>query len=132
MGHIRTNILKKLKGLKPIDQIFHLYSDKSDFTKDLENYLLGGYVHSCDDFFVMAKPVDDRKDPMGQWYAKRPNCWFVRWASTKTGYAGGLKKMMDSVKPLEWVMFKRIREDDTETEYRVYRWSRLYEIVAKV
>lgn len=127
MSEIRAHLLKKLYNLKPIDQIYHLYEEKSHFNSDLQNYLRCGYLHSCDDIFVMAKKVDCNQDPFDQWFVEKPNCWFVRWASG----TGGLKKMMDSVEPMEWVMFKRVRENGHESEYRICRWERLYKLVER-
>lgn len=128
MSEIRAHLLKKLDGLKPIDQIYHLYENKDHFNIDIQNYLAFGYIHSCPEFFVMAKEVDESYDPFDQWHTNYPNAWFVRWACG----VGGLKKMMDSVKPMEWVIFRRVRETGAETEYRMYRWDRLYKIVKRI
>jgi len=127
VGRVRTDLLKKLGDLRPLDQIYHLYENKDHFNQDLLNYLQHGYIYSSDDMFIMAKHIDYEKDPMDQWHSPGANCWFVRWAVG----VGGLKKMMDSVKPMEWVMFKRVREDGQESPYRKYRWDRLYKIIER-
>jgi len=44
MGHLKTDLLKKLKGLAPFEQIIAIYQDKSFFFKELNNYLVGGMV----------------------------------------------------------------------------------------
>ncbi len=128
MSSIKAHLIKKTTGLKPIDHIHRLYEDKKEFNLDLQSYLQYGYLHSCDDLFLMAKKVDCNVDPFEQWLSPNPNCWFVRWASG----VGGLKKMMDSVKPMEWVMFRRVRENGHETEYRICRWTRLYKLIERI
>ena len=58
MGHLKTDLLKKLKGLAPFEQIVAVYKDKSAFFKELNNYLIGGLVISNPSFFMMLKSID--------------------------------------------------------------------------
>ena len=125
MGHLKTDLLKKLKGLAPFEQIVSIYQDKAAFFKELNNYLVGGMVISNPSFFMMLKPIDKAVDPSGQWFAEKPDCWFVRWAAGQ----GGLKAMMDAVEPLPFVMFRRITPNG-ETKLRTYRWENMYRKLA--
>jgi hypothetical protein len=126
MGQLKTDLIRKLKGLAPFEQIAALYEDKTLFVKELENYLVGGMVFSTPTMFMMLKPVDSTIDPNGQWYAQKPDCWYVRWAAGR----GYLKAMMDIIEPLPKVMFRRITENG-ETDLRTYKWEQMYKKVSK-
>ena len=124
MGKLRTDLIRKLKGLAPFEQIMRLYEDPADFSAEMNNYLVGGLVISTPTMFVMAKPVDSSITPVGQWYAKNPDAWYVRWFAGE----GALQAIMDSVQPLEKVMFKRVKERG-ESDLRTYKWNRLYSLL---
>jgi len=126
MGQLHSSMVKKLKGLAPFQQIMSFYDNLQDFSDEMQNYLLGGLVISTPTMFVMGKPIDSSKDPSGQWYAENPDCWYVRWFAGE----GSLQAIMDSVNPLEKVMFQRVREN-METERRTYKWNRLYNLVRR-
>jgi hypothetical protein len=126
MGQLKTELLNKLKDFPPFEQIASLYEDKSLFVKELENYLVGGMVFSTPTMFMMLKPVDSTIDPNGQWYAQKPDCWYIRWAAGR----GYLKAMMDIIEPLPKVMFRRITENG-ETDLRTYKWEQMYKKVSK-
>ena len=121
MGQIKTELVKKLQGFAPFEQIVRLYESPTKFFQELNNYLVGGVVISTPSIFMMLKPIDHKKEPRGQWYAENPDCWYVRWASG----LGGLKAMMDAVEPLPYVMFTRLTEEGT-TELRKYKWDSMY------
>ena len=121
MGQIKTDLIKKLKGFAPFEQIAMLYEDKTKFFEELNNYLVGGVVISTPSIFMMLKPIDREVDPRGQWYAQTPDAWYVRWASG----IGGLKAMMNAVEPLPYVMFRRVTENG-ETNLRTYKWESMY------
>jgi len=126
MGQLRTDLIRKLKGLAPFEQIARLYEDPADFSAELNNYLVGGVVISTPTMFAMGKPIDSAIDPSGQWYAKKPDCWYVRWFAGE----GALQSIMDAVEPLQKVMFKRVKERG-ESDLRTYKWNRLYNLVRR-
>lgn len=121
MGQIKTELIKKLKGFSPFEQIVMLYSDKAKFFAEMNNYMIGGLVISNPSIFMMLKPINRSEDANSQWYPKNPDCWYVRWAA---GF-GGLRAMMDAVEPLPFVMFRRVRENG-ESNLRTYKWESLY------
>jgi hypothetical protein len=41
MGNLKTEMLTKLKGLAPFEQILAIYEDKSLLFRELHNYILG-------------------------------------------------------------------------------------------
>ncbi len=125
MGHLKTDLLKKLKGLAPFEQIVAIYEDKSFFFKELNNYLIGGMVISNPSFFMMLKSIDKSKEPSAQWFVDKPDTWYVRWVAGQ----GCVKQMMDSVAPLPFVQFRRISTNG-ETALRTYSWDKLYRKVA--
>jgi len=125
MGHLKTDLLKKLKGLAPFEQIVAVYRDKSAFFKELNNYLIGGLVISNPSFFMMLKSIDKAKEPSAQWFVDKPDAWYVRWVAGQ----GCVKQMMDSVAPLPFVQFRRISTNG-ETSLRTYAWDKLYKKVA--
>ena len=125
MGHIKTDLLTKLTGYAPFEQIALLYEDKKKFFAELNNYLVGGLVVSSPKLFLMSKPIDKAVDPSGQWFAEKPDCWYVRWAAGQ----GGLKAMMDAVEPLPFVMFRRVTPNG-ETKLRTYGWENMYKKLA--
>ena len=106
MGQLKTDLIRKLKGLAPFEQIARMYKDPADFSAELNNYLVGGVVISTPTMFAMGKPIDSAIDPCGQWYADKPDCWYVRWFAGE----GALQAIMDAVEPLQKVMFKRVKE----------------------
>lgn len=126
MGQLHSSMMQKLKGLAPFEQIMVFYDNLQNFSDEFQNYLIGGMVISTPTMFVMAKPIDSKDDPNTQWYVKNPDCWYVRWFAGQ----GALQQVMDSVDPLEKVMFCRQREH-METEPRIYKWNRLYDLVRR-
>jgi len=126
MGNLKTELLTKLKGLAPFEQIVALYKDKNDFFKEMHNYLIGGLVISNPQVFMMLKPIDGASDPHGQWYVKNPDTWYVRWVAGQSQ----LKAMMDNVNPLPFVMFRRITVNG-ETKVRTYKWETMYKKVTE-
>lgn len=125
MGQIKTDLIKKLKGFAPYEQIAMLYEDKSKFFGELNNYMVGGLVISTPSLFLMMKPIDRSVEPSGQWYAENPDCWYCRWAAG----TGALKEMMDSLEPLPFLMFRRVTENG-ETKLRTYKWESMYRKVS--
>ena len=125
MGQIKTDLIKKLKGFAPFEQIAMLYEDRSKFFAELNNYMIGGLVISTPSIFLMLKPIDRSVDPSGQWYAEKPDCWYCRWAAG----IGGLKEMMDSIEPLPFLMFRRVTENG-ETALLTYKWDSMYRKVS--
>lgn len=126
MGQLKTEMLEKLKDFPPFEQIAALYEDKTLFIRELNNYLVGGLVFSTPAMFMMLKPIDSSVDPSGQWYAQKPDAWYVRWAAGR----GYLKAMMDIVEPLPKVMFRRVTENG-ETDLRTYNWETMYKKVSR-
>jgi len=126
MGQLKTDLIRKLNGLAPFEQVMSFYDNLQDFSNEMNNYLVGGLVISTPTMFVMAKPIDSSQQPDGQWYTEKPDCWYVRWFAGE----GALQAIMDSVQPLEKVMFQRVREH-METEPRTYKWKRLYNLVMR-
>jgi hypothetical protein len=126
MGQLKTDLIRKLKGLAPFEQIARLYENPADFSAELNNYFVGGVVISTPTMFAMGKPIDSSIDPCGQWYADKPDCWYVRWFAGE----GALQAIMDAVEPLDRVMFKRLKERGL-SDLRTYKWERLYNLVSK-
>ncbi len=126
MGKLRTDLIRKLKGLAPFEQIMGLYEDPADFSAEMNNYLIGGLVISTPTMFVMAKPVDSSTTPVGQWHAKNPDAWYVRWFAGE----GALQAIMDSVQPLEKVMFSRVKQGK-EKLIKTYQWNKLYNLASR-
>jgi len=124
MGRIGKAICEKLVGRAPIERILDVYEDKDYFFRELNNYLVGGLVVSCSKFFMMVKPIDSTKPPSGQWWAKEPDCWYVRWVAGE----GGMRAMFNAVDPLPKVMFRRLMPQG-ETGLRTLDWDRMYKKV---
>ena len=124
MGGIPAKISEKLFGRAPIEQVLSVYEDKERFFQELNNYLVGGLVISCSKFFMMVKPIDSSKPPSGQWWAKDPDCWYVRWVAGD----GQLKMMFDSLKPLPKIMFRRLNEGG-ESDLKTLSWDRMFKKV---
>jgi len=124
MGQLKTEMVEKVKGFAPFEQIAMIYRDRAKFYQELNNYMIGGLVISSAKFFMMLKPVDRNQDPSGQWWAENPDAWYVRWAAGPSG----VKVFMDAVEPLPYVMFRRINPSG-ETKLRTYEWDKLYKKV---
>ena len=58
MGNLKTELLTKLKGYAPYQQIVALYEDKAPFFKELHNYMIGGMVCSNPSYFMMCNAID--------------------------------------------------------------------------
>ena len=82
MGNLKTEMLTKLKGLAPFEQILAIYEDKSLLFRELHNYMIGGMVASNPSYFMMCKAIDGSKDASDQWFCKNPDTWYVRWVLT--------------------------------------------------
>ena len=126
MGQLKTDLIRKLNGLAPFEQIARMYKDPADFGAELNNYLVGGVVVSTPTMFAMGKPIDSSIDPSGQWYADKPDCWYVKWFAGK----GALQAIMDTVEPLPKVSFTRTKNGKV-SKLRTYRWSRLYQLIGE-
>jgi hypothetical protein len=126
MGKLRTDLIRKLKGLAPFEQIMGLYEDPADFNADLNSYLIGGVVISTPTMFAMGKPINSTIDPSGQWYAEKPDAWYVRWFAGE----GALQAIMDTVEPLEKVMFSRVKQGK-EKLIKTYQWKKLYNLASR-
>ena len=126
MGQLKTEMLDKLKDFPPFEQIAALYEDPADFSAELNNYLVGGVVISTPNMFAMGKPIDSNIDPSGQWYAEKPDCWYVKWFSGE----GALRAIMDAVNPLPKVSFTRTKNGE-QSKLRTYRWARLYQLTGE-
>ena len=126
MPKLRTDLIRKLKGLAPFEQIMAFYDDPADFNADLNSYLIGGVVISTPTMFAMGKPIDSAIDPSGQWYAKNPDAWYVRWFAGQ----GALQAIMDAVEPLEKVMFSRVKQGK-EKLTKTYSWNKLYNLASR-
>ena len=124
MGGIPAKISEKLFGRAQIEQVLSVYEDKERFFQELNNYLVGGLVISCSKFFMMVKPIDSSKPPSGQWWAKDPDCWYVRWVAGN----GHLKMMFDSLTPLPKIMFRRLKEGG-ESDLKTLSWDRMFKKV---
>jgi len=122
MGHLKTELVKKLEGFAPFEKIQALYSEPDKFFAELHNYMVAGLVLSSPKFFMMLKPIDKSIDPHGQWWAKKPDAWYVRWAA-----GGGPRMLMDAVEPLPYIMFRRVTPNG-ETKLRTYPWDKFYRI----
>jgi hypothetical protein len=126
MGQLKTEMLDKLKDFPPFEQIARLYEDPADFSAELNNYFVGGVVISTPTMFAMGKPIDSSIDPCGQWYAEKPDCWYVKWFAGE----GALRAIMDAVNPLPKVSFTRTKNGE-ESNLRTYRWERLYQLTGE-
>lgn len=126
MGQLRTDLIRKLKGLAPFEQIARMYKDPADFSAELNNYLVGGVVISTPNMFAMGKPIDSAIDPSGQWYAENPDSWYVKWFAGP----GALRAIMDAVNPLPKVSFTRTKNGE-QSKLRTYRWARLYQLTGE-
>jgi len=123
---IKTGSIRKLKGLTPYAQIMSFYDNPADFNADLNSYLIGGVVISTPTMFAMGKPIDSAIDPSGQWYAKNPDAWYVRWFAGQ----GALQAIMDTVEPLEKVVFSRVKQGK-EKLTKTYSWNKLYNLASR-
>ena len=121
MGQLKTEMVEKVKGFAPFEQIAMISLDRAKFYQELNNYMIGGLVISSAKFFMMLKPVVRSQEPRGQWWAENPDAWYVRWAAGPSG----VKVFMDAVEPLPYVMFRRINPSG-ETRLRTYEWDKLY------
>jgi len=121
MGQLKTEMVEKVKGFAPFEQIAMIYRDRAKFYQELNNYMIGGLVVSTPRFFIMLKPVDKSVEPSGQWWAKNPDTWYVRWVAGQRY----LKSMFDAVEPLPYVMFRRINPNG-ETGLKIYEWDKMY------
>tara|TARA_R110002126_G_scaffold98511_3_gene229369 strand:+ start:186 stop:569 length:384 start_codon:yes stop_codon:yes gene_type:complete len=126
MGNLKTELLTKLKGLAPFEQILALYKDKTPFFQELHNYMIGGLVISNPQYFMMAKPIKKSIDAHGQWFPEDADTWYIRWVAGQ----GCIKEMMDSLHPLPNLMFRRITPKG-ETNLRLYSWDKMYKIVTR-
>ena len=126
MGNLKTELLTKLKGYAPYQQIVALYEDKGPFFKELHNYMIGGMVCSNPSYFMMCKAIDGSKDASDQWFCKTPDTWYIRWVAGQ----GCIKEMMEQLEPLPFLKFRRITPNG-ETNIRTYSWDRMYKIVSK-
>jgi hypothetical protein len=126
MGQLKTDSIRKLQGLAPFEQIARLYEDPADFSAEFNNYLVGGVVISTPTMFAMGKPIDSAIDPNGQWYADKPDTWFVKWFAGE----GALQAIMDVVEPLPKVIFSRIK-NGKKSELKTYSWNKLYNLVSR-
>jgi hypothetical protein len=126
MGQLKTELINKLKGLAPFEQIVRLYENPADFSAELNNYFVGGVVISTPTMFAMGKPIDSSIDPSGQWYAENPDAWYVKW------FAGedALQAIMDIVQPLPKVVFSRIKNGRKSAD-KTYAWDKLYNLVSR-
>lgn len=126
MGQLKTDLIKKLNGLAPFEQVMSFYDNLQDFSNEMNNYLVGGLVISTPTMFVMAKPIDSSQQPDGQWYTEKPDCWYVKWFAGE----GALRAIMDAVSPLPKVAFTRTKNGE-ESKLRTYRWDRLYQLTGE-
>lgn len=76
--------------MTPVEQAAAVYQREFSprtFYEDLEAHLIGGYVHSTPDAFVMARPVDSRADEseiIDPWFlfpVERCDCWLIYLAA---------------------------------------------------
>jgi len=121
MGRLKTELVEKLKGYAPFEKIAALYKDPAKFFEELNHYMVGGMVISSPKFFLMLKPIDKNHNPRGQWWVKKPNSWYVRWAAGD----GAVRAMMDAVEPLPYLTFRRVTPTG-ETNLRTYNWNKFY------
>ena len=118
---VTNRISETLIGHAPIERIVAAYEDPKKFYDEMTNYLIGGLVVSCSKFFMMVKPIDSTVDPSGQWWAKKPDCWYVRWVAG----VDCMKVMFDSCEPLPKVMFRRLTPRG-ESGLKIMDWDRMY------
>lgn len=121
MGQLKTDLVAKLKGYAPFEKIAALYHEPEKFFQELNNYMVGGMVISSPKFFLMLKPINKSQEPSGQWWATKPDTWYVRWAAGD----GAVRAMMDAVEPLPYLMFRRVTPTG-ETKLRTYSWDKFY------
>jgi hypothetical protein len=124
MGQLSTDLVSRLTGLAPFEEVMNSYPNPSEFNNDLNNYLVGGVVISTPRFFVMGKPVDSKSDPRDQWWVDNPDAWYVRWFAGK----GAMQALMDAVEPLKLVTFQR-QKNGKEGQIKTYSWSKLYNLI---
>lgn len=121
MSNLKVELLDKLQHLPPFEQVVALYEDKNEFFKEMHNYLVGGLVISNPEFFMMVKPINKSVEPSGQWYPECPDTWYIRWVAG----IGKIKAMMDMLKPLPYLMFRRVTVNG-DTKLRTYSWEKMY------
>lgn len=126
MGQLKTNSIRRFEGLAPFKQIASMYENPEDFRKEFQNYLEAGGILCTPTMFAMGKPVDSNIDPSGQWYAEKPDAWFVKWFAGE----GALQAIMDVVEPLPKVIFSRIK-NGRKSELKTYSWNKLYNLVSR-
>ena len=126
MGQLKTNSIRRFEGLAPFKQIASMYENPEDFRKEFQNYLQAGGILCTPTMFAMGKPVDSNIDPSGQWYAEKPDAWFVKWFAGE----GALQAIMDVVEPLPKVIFSRIK-NGRKSELKTYSWNKLYNLVSR-
>jgi len=126
MGQLKTNSIRRFEGLAPFKQIASMYENPEDFRKEFQNYLEAGGILCTPTMFAMGKPVDSNIDPSGQWYAQKPDAWFVKWFAGE----GALQAIMDVVEPLPKVIFSRIK-NGRKSELKIYSWNKLYNLVSR-
>jgi hypothetical protein len=126
MGQLKTNSIRRFEGLAPFKQIASMYENPQDFRKEFQNYLEAGGILCTPTMFAMGKPVDSTIDPSGQWYAEKPDAWFVKWFAGE----GALQAIMDVVEPLPKVIFSRIK-NGRKSELKTYSWNKLYNLVSR-
>tara|TARA_R100001530_G_scaffold56519_1_gene41272 strand:+ start:10 stop:384 length:375 start_codon:yes stop_codon:yes gene_type:complete len=122
MGQLKTELISKLEGFAPFEKIQALYTEPEKFFAELHNYMVGGLVLSSPKFFMMCKPINKAEEPSGQWWAEKPDTWYIRWAAGR-----GVKILMDALEPLPYVMFRRVTTEG-ETKLRTYSWDRFYRL----
>ena len=126
MGQLKTNSIRRFEGLAPFKQIASMYENPEDFQKEFQNYLEAGGILCTPTMFAMGKPIDSNIDPSGQWYAEKPDAWFVKWFAGE----GALQAIMDVVEPLPKVIFSRIK-NGRKSELKIYSWNKLYNLVSR-
>jgi hypothetical protein len=126
MGQLKTNSIRRFEGLAPFKQIASMYENPEDFRKEFQNYLEAGGILCTPTMFAMGKPVDSNIDPSGQWYAEKPDAWFVKWFAGE----GALQAIMDVVEPLPKVIFSRMK-NGRKSELKTYSWNKLYNLVSR-
>ena len=121
---VKSQMFEKLDGLAPFEQVMSLHDDRTAFFKEFHNYMQGGLVLSTPELFLMMKPVDSSKDPSGQWWVKKPDAWYCRWAAGR----GALKAMFNQVTPMPKLMFRRVTPAGT-SKLKTYSWDRIFKKV---
>lgn len=118
MTNISADLVKS--GYPPITEVMSHYDNKLDFIQDLESYIRAGVIISTPKFFIMGKPVDSKVDPRGQWYAEKPDAWFVKLASGR----GAMKYFKNLVQPLSKVIFSRYKNGEFSA-FKIYDWEKI-------